>query len=276
MDLVKEWTEYSSQGEGVSCYRVRPSASDDPLPAVVVIQEIWGPDEHICDVCERFAAAGYLALAPDLYSRGGRPQPLAPERIEATKSFLNTVPPRAWMDPTQREQALAKLGDPQAGEIKETLDNLFPTERPIARYTQDVGAAVDFVRSDPQSAGRVGSIGFCLGGGLSAQLACSDPNLDAAVIFYGASPDADRLSAVECPVMGFYGGEDARITDGVPAFAEAMKQAGKSFEHFVYPGAPHAFFNDTRASFRVDPARDAWAKTLSFFVKNLSGPGLTA
>jgi carboxymethylenebutenolidase len=271
MELVKEWTEYSSQGEGVSAYRARPAASDEPLPAVVVIQEIWGPDAHICDVCERFAAAGYLALAPDLYSRGGRPESVSPERIEAAKSFLDTIPRSAWMDPSQRNQALERLGEPQASQIGETFGELFPSERPIGRYTEDLRAAVEFLASDSQFAGRVGSIGFCMGGGLSAQLACAEPNLDAAVIFYGGSPDANRVNAVQCPVMGFYGGEDTRITDGVPAFAEAMDQAGKSFEPFIYPGAPHAFFNDTRASFRVAPARDSWARTLSFFANNLQG-----
>lgn len=71
-------------------------------------------------------------------------------------------------------------------------------------------------------------------------------------------------------MLGLYGGDDPRITDGVPAFAEAMKLAGKSFEHHVYAGAPHAFFNDERRSYRLSPSRDAWARTLAFFAKHLA------
>jgi carboxymethylenebutenolidase len=109
-----------------------------------------------------------------------------------------------------------------------------------------------------------------MGGGLSARLACGDPELAAAVIFYGASPEADHLAALVCPVLGFYGGEDPRITGAVPALAAAMEAAGKDFEWHVYLGAAHAFFNDTRRAYDVDAARDAWARALGFFARTLS------
>jgi len=78
--------------------------------------------------------------------------------------------------------------------------------------------------------------------------------------------------ALSCPLLGFYGGDDHRITDAVPTMAKTIEEIGGSFEHHIYPGAPHAFFNDTRPSFRVDAARDAWARLLGFFAEHLGRP----
>lgn len=271
MKLETEWTGYQSDGQDIDAYRARPAATDEPLPAVVVIQEIWGPDDHIRDVAERLATCGYLTFAPDLYSRGGRPDALSPRRIEDAKSFLDTMPPGSWMDAERRDRALAELSQQHAEEVSETLGLLFSPNRPIDRYTKDLRAAVATLADDAHCTGRVGSVGFCLGGALSAHLACAEPSLSAAVIFYGGAPPAERIADITCPVLGIYGGDDTRITDGVPAFVDAMDQAGKSFEHYIYAGAPHAFFNDTRRSFTVTPARDAWARTLSFFAHHLAG-----
>ena len=105
-----------------------------------------------------------------------------------------------------------------------------------------------------------------MGGALSVRLAAAGAPLAACVIFYGAAPPFERIPHIRCPVLGLYGGEDRGITDGVPSFAEEMQKAGKSFEYHVYPGAAHAFFNDTRAEvYREDAAKDAWQRTLSFF-----------
>jgi len=109
-----------------------------------------------------------------------------------------------------------------------------------------------------------------MGGALAALLAAEEPALSAAVIFYGASPPAERAAAIACPVLGLYGGDDPRITAGVPDFAEAMWRAGRRFEHRVYPATPHAFFNDTRPTYRAEAARDAWARTLAFLAPLLT------
>jgi len=130
--------------------------------------------------------------------------------------------------------------------------------------------AAGWLRGQLECSGRVGSVGWCMGGGLSGRLACRDAQLEAAVIFYGMAPPAEELAAITCPVLGFYGADDPRITADVPTFAEAMSVAGKSFEHHLYEGAPHAFFNDTRPSYHVDAARDAWARCLTFFAANLA------
>ena len=272
MDLCTEWVRVTAGASAaLPAYLARPARVESPLPAILVIQEIWGVDEHIQDVARRFATAGYVALAPDLYAHEGtRPDGLLPARLEAVKGFLDSLPPRAWMQPGERDAAMARLPEPQRGEVAATMGALFSPQRDMGRYAADLVAAAGFLRAHPSCRGRrVGSTGYCMGGALSALVACSDPELAAAVIYYGASPPVERLAAIRCPLLGLYGGEDARVSDGVPAFAEAMRAAGRSFAYHVYPGAPHAFFNDTRASYHVESARDAWARTLTFFAEHL-------
>ncbi len=85
-----------------------------------------------------------------------------------------------------------------------------------------------------------------MGGARAGLLAAEEPRLSAAVVCYGASPPPEKAARIRCPVLGLYGAEDARILSGVPSFEEAMRRAGGRLETHVYPGAPHAFFNDTR------------------------------
>ncbi len=281
MELHSEWIDYDSPAGSVTAYLTRPGAVSGPAPGVVVIQEVWGVDGHIADVADRLASAGYVALAPDLYSAGGgRPPVLATERVAAAKAFLNTIPTGQWMavlgDEQRRAEALSQLPAGEAREVGETIAALFggvggdPT-----RHLGVLRAAVAFLQAHPSCAGRaVGSIGFCLGGGLSAQLAGEEPELGAAVIFYGSSPSAERAGAIHCPLRGFYGHDDPRIVTGLPAFDDALGAAGVDYELRIYADTPHAFFNDTRPSFRPEAARDAWGRTLAFFADAL-GPAPT-
>jgi carboxymethylenebutenolidase len=277
MKLTAEWIDYESPSGAVAAYLARPLAADAPVPAVLVLQEVWGVDGHIADVVERVASAGYLALAPDLYSAGGgRPATLEAGRLERAKAFLNTIPTGQWMtvlgDDTKRAEALGVLPDDEAQEVGETISGLFGgAGGDTARHLQVLRAAVDHVRAHPACAGRsVGSVGFCLGGGLSALLACEEPELGAAVIFYGGSPEAEQLASIRCPVRGFYGREDPRIVSGLPAFDAALAEAGVDRELRVYPDTGHAFFNDTRPSYRPEAARDAWGRMLAFFAQTLA------
>jgi carboxymethylenebutenolidase len=277
MELVSEWIDYDSPAGAVSAYLTRPTATDGPLPGVVVIQEIWGVDRHISDVADRVASAGYVAVAPDLYSAGGgRPPALAVERVDAAKAFLNTIPPGQWMsvlgDDARRAQALSKLGPEQASEVGETLGTLFGgVARDPAPHVAALRAAVALLRSHPASTGRpIGSIGFCMGGNLSALLASEEPELGAAAIFYGSSPGAEQVGSIRCPVRGFYGQDDPRIVSGLPAFEQALSAAGVDHELRIYPDTGHAFFNDTRPSYRPEAARDAWGHVLAFFADTLA------
>jgi len=110
-----------------------------------------------------------------------------------------------------------------------------------------------------------------MGGGLSALLACEEPELSAAAVFYGSAPAAKRIEKINCPVIGFYGEKDQRVNVGIPGFEQAMRHGGKSFEHYIYRGAVHSFFNDDRPSYEVRASRDSFARLLTFFVKNLTG-----
>ncbi len=275
MELVSEWVGYDAPGGSVSAYLARPRPASGPLPAVVVIQEVWGVDGHIEDVTDRLAAAGYVALAVDLYSAGGgRPAALTVERIDVAKRFLNTIPSERWAavlgDDTSRAEELAKLPDGEGEMVGETMGTLFGGMRDLGRYVAMLRAGVSYLWAHPACSGRaIGSVGFCLGGGLSALLACEEPQLAAAVVFYGSSPSAEQVASIGCPLRGFYGREDPRIVAGLPDFEAALADAGADYRLRVYPDTPHAFFNDTRPSYRPEAARDAWAATLAFFAHTL-------
>jgi carboxymethylenebutenolidase len=109
-----------------------------------------------------------------------------------------------------------------------------------------------------------------MGGLLSALLAAEERRLSASVVYYGAAPSAEKAAAIRCPVLGIYGGDDPRILTTVPQLAEGLRNAGQPFEQLLYPAAPHAFFNDTRSSYRPEAARDAWARTLRFLSERLT------
>lgn len=267
MELITEWQDIGT----IPAYTARPARETGPLPGLVVIQEVWGVDDHIEDLVQRFAMCGYLAVAPDLYAADGgrRPEPLAFERIERLKTFLDTAPPQVWRDPKARDAALDALGPAESTPLKETMGLILTPNRPIDHYTEVLVDAARLLRDDEHCDGHVCSTGYCFGGLLSARLAGADPDLSAAAIYYGAAASLTDMASLKCPLMGFYGADDTRITEQVPAFAEALHAAGHAFETHVYPDTPHAFFNDTRPSYRVVAARDAWARTLAFFAEAL-------
>jgi carboxymethylenebutenolidase len=249
---------------------VRPAAARGALPAVIVIHEAWGADDHIRDVAGRIASAGYLAFVPDLYAHGGtRPPELAPDRIDALKRFTDTLPPGGLGNREVRERGLAAMPETERERIEETRRVVFAGIREPGRLVDDLHGAVDRLLDHPDCNGQIGTIGFCLGGGLGGLLACDGGGVRATVVYYGTPPPPDRAGEISSPMLGIYGGKDRPVTDAVPAFAEAMAAAGKPFDHRVYPGAPHAFFNDTRPSYRVRASRDAWARTLAFLAEHL-------
>jgi len=272
MATKTQWVNYGEY----SGYLAYPETATLPLPGIIVIQEVWGVDAHIEDVTRRFAGAGYAALAPDLFAVGGaRPEALTQDRIREAQAFTTRTPPGAWADPTLRETELLKLPEPEQSHVRETVGTLFAGMGAgglrLDRYVEPLKKSVGYLRNEctVTQGQKVGCVGFCMGGGLSGLLACNDETLSGAVLFYGSSPSADLVSNIACPVLAFYGGLDARVNAGLPGFVEAMQKAGKQFEHHVYEGALHGFFNDGRKSYNVNAARDAFARTLSFFGKTL-------
>lgn len=271
MSLITEWVAYG--GGRRTGYLARPERAGDSLPAVLVIQEIWGVDEHIQDVTRRFAQAGYAALAPDLFAEDGRrPEALDAGRLEGLKRFMDGLPASARRSPEEREPYFLQLSEPERRQVRESYEAVFGgVTASLPKYAGMVSEAAAYLRSDcPFTRGqKLGVVGFCMGGALSAQLACADPELQASVIFYGNAPRAEQLPGIACPVLGIYGELDQRINEGIPEFAAGMEKAGKTFEYRIYPGAPHAFFNDTRPSYHVSSARDAWVRTLAFLRERL-------
>ncbi len=271
MELNRRWVTHTRNGQSMEAYLVTPPRVGEPLPAVVVIQEIWGPDQHIQDVADRFAQSGYAALAPDLYSRGGRPDALAPDRIEAVKAFLNTVPPGVWGNQTALREHLAKLPGDAGERVGATLGTLFGP-RDTEAMGEDLVAWYAYLEQAPETRGMpVGSVGYCMGGALSFDLATRIPGLRAALCYYGTAPKPEKMAAIRCPVYGFYGETDTRITGAVPDVEKTMRELGRHYEPHVYQGAGHAFFNDSRSSYHVGAARDAWARTLEIFNRTLAG-----
>jgi carboxymethylenebutenolidase len=257
-----------------SGYLAMPERAALPLPAVVVIQEITGVAEHIEDVTRRIAAAGYVAVAPDLFAvKGERPPALGRERMAKAMAFMRTLPPGAFGDAAARDAGLARLPESEASQIRESMGQMFASAQRMPDMVFSLRSAVHYLRTErPETRQqKVACVGFCMGGSLSALLACEEPELSAAVIYYGGSPPAEKVNGIACPVLGFYGEKDQRVTSGVPAFAEAMQKAGKSFEHHVYPGAMHAFFNDDGGAYDVRAARDSFPRMLAFFQKHLGG-----
>lgn len=266
MNIRGSWVAHRRDGIKMSAYLALPPG-EGPHPAVVVIQEIWGPDDHIRDVTERFAMSGYVALAPDLYVRKG---PAYGEgRIEEVKAFLDRVPPEAWWDEKAREAALKKEDPEAAQRIRETMGAILgPKDEDD--MVAEIRAWIAWLRERPEVGERkIATIGFCMGGRLSFKTATEEVDLACVLVFYGAAPEEAAMARIEGPVYGFYGEADPRLTGDVPDVERAMREKGKTYEAEIYSGAPHAFFNDTRASYRPEAARRAWARTLRLLDERL-------
>lgn len=132
-------------------------------------------------------------------------------------------------------------------------------------------AAVDFARSIPESTGKTGAIGFCWGGGMINQMAAHARDLNAGVAYYGRQLSADRVPDIKAPLMLHYAEKDDRINAGIADYETALKAAGKTYELHIYPGAQHAFNNDTNAARYDKAAADlAWGRTVAFLKKQLA------
>ena len=200
-------------------------------PGVIVIQEWWGLVPHITSVCDRFAAEGFTALAPDLYH--GK----------------TTTSPN------------------EAGRLMMTLN--------IGRAAKDLNGAVTFLLGQPSTrgAGKVGVIGFCMGGQLALYAACENPAIGACVDFYGIHPNVKpNLSGLQAPVLGIFGEEDGSVNPAVVHKLEAeLKKAGTSTDFTIFPHVGHAFFNDARPEvYHEESARKAWQKSCAFFRQHLA------
>jgi carboxymethylenebutenolidase len=227
--MAGEMITWKVNREDVPGYLSMPDQT--PAPGVVVLQEWWGLEPHIQDVADRFADAGFVALAPDLY-----------------RGVVVDEPDEA------RKLAMELEHDKAVSEIDSAMRFLLGMEQ---------------VDSD-----KSGVVGFCMGGGLALKVACKSDATGAAIVFYGRNPDPiDQVRNLKAPLLGLYGEQDSGIPPSeVERLRDALADAGKKDFHLqIYPDAPHAFFNDQRASYREDAARDAWETTLVFLREHLEG-----
>jgi carboxymethylenebutenolidase len=167
------------------------------------------------------------------------------------------------------QQELSKQTDEKRAVLQTTMQALF-VDLPKDRLTQDLVKAVGYLNSqDFVRRGRVGCVGFCFGGGMSINLACR-ADVAGCVVFYGENPSPISLvENIKGPVLGLYGGDDERINATLDQLVKAMTQYKKDFEMRIYPGAPHAFFNDTSPTYREQAAKEAWERVLRFYGRTL-------
>jgi carboxymethylenebutenolidase len=139
-----------------------------------------------------------------------------------------------------------------------------------AKRTEDLVSAVDYLKSRPDSNGKIGAVGFCFGGTTVNLIATRVPDLKAAVPFYGGQPSAEAAAKIKSPLLIHYAGSDERINAGWPAYEAALKANGVKYEMFMYPGTQHGFHNDSTPRYDEAAAKLAWSRTLAFFKANLS------
>jgi carboxymethylenebutenolidase len=135
---------------------------------------------------------------------------------------------------------------------------------------QDFTAAVNYLKTNPLTSGKVGCTGFCWGGAMTNHVAVNAPDLDAAVPYYGSQPKAEDVPKIKAPLLLHYAGNDERINKGIPEFEAALKRSKTDYQLFKYEGAQHAFNNDTNPErYNKAAAELAWGRTIAFFKKKL-------
>jgi carboxymethylenebutenolidase len=231
-----EWVTVDAGGDDkVDVWVVYPERSDR-APVVLVIHEIFGLSDWVRATTDQMAAEGFIAVAPDLIS-GKAPGGKGSKSVspDAARSLI------AALDPA---------------EIVRRLD-----------------ATVKYATSLPAATPRFAVVGFCWGGGVSFAYATEQADLSAAVVCYGTPPSTQALGRIRAPVLGLYGGNDARVDMTVPPAAQEMKRLGKSFDYTMFEGAGHAFFRaqDGQAGANLKATQQAWPRMIQFLKKNLEG-----
>ncbi|NNG24563.1 dienelactone hydrolase family protein [Telluria aromaticivorans] len=225
-------------GQDVPVYRAQPKDRTN-LPVVLVISEIFGVHEHIKDVARRFAKAGYMAVAPDMFVRQG----------DATKT----------PQPELMKNIIAKTPDAQ---VMSDLDT-------VVTWTRQRGGNVD----------KLGITGFCWGGRITWLYASHNPKVKAGVAWYGrlvgetnalqTKHPIEVAQALKVPVLGLYGAKDGGIPlESVERMRKALDAGNSKSTIHVYPNSGHAFHADYRPSFNAEDAKDGWSKALNWFAKH--------
>jgi carboxymethylenebutenolidase len=202
-------------------------------PVVVIVHEIFGLTDWIRAVADQLAADGFIAIAPDFLT-------------------MKNLPPGS--DSTAMQAAVAAI---------RTLDP--------AQVQRMIDAAAHYATALPAAQPRYGVVGFCWGGGISFEHATHSPSLGASVVYYGVSPKTEKLSAIRAPVLGLYGGNDARVDATIPPADSAMRRMGKTFSQKIFEGAGHGFLRQQTGmnGANMTATQQAWPATVAWFKRYL-------
>ena len=228
-----EWvTVRTGDGDSLRTWVVYPERSTK-APVVIVVHEVYGLSSWVRSVADQLAADGFIAIAPDLLTMKNLPDVPDSALAPLAVAAIRTLDP-AW--------------------VQRQLDA-------IAQY----GMAL------PAAKKKYGIVGFCWGGGISFAHAVHSPYLGASVVYYGVSPPTASLDSVRAPVLGLYGGSDARVDATIPPADSALRALGRTYSHTIYPGAGHGFLRQQTGldGANLTAARAAWPATIEWFRKYL-------
>jgi carboxymethylenebutenolidase len=219
-------------GDSLRAWVVYPERSTK-APVVLVVHEIFGLSSWVRSVADQLAADGFIAIAPDLLTMKNLPD--GPDSVVAplAQAVIGSLDP-AW--------------------VQRQLDA-------VAQYGMSLPAAEK----------KYGIVGFCWGGGISFAHAVHAPGLGASVVYYGTSPNTADLGSVRAPVLGLYGGSDARVDATIPPADSALRALGRTYVYNIYPGAGHGFLRQQTGmdGANLAAARAAWPATIAWFKKYL-------
>jgi len=230
-----EWVDVKVPAGGpVRTWVVYPERKDK-APVVIVIHEIFGLTDWIRGVADQLARDGFIAVAPDLLSGKG--------------------PGGGGTDAFPPDDVRKAIGGLAADEVVTRLN-----------------AVREYAVALPASSRKSATIGFCWGGARSFAYATAQPALDAAVVYYGSAPEPAALAAIKAPVLGLYGGDDARVNATIEPTRAEIKKLGKTYEVEIYEGAGHGFLRqqDGRDSANLKATQKAWPRTLAFLRQHTS------
>lgn len=241
MEIVKQEVTVSSGTEKMPCYVARPAAGG-PYPGLVVVMEAFGLNGNIRSLADRFAAEGFVVISPNLYFR-------EPDNVVGYDNLPGAI------------KLMGSLTDD--------------------RLAADMTAAINFLKGQKDVKPKFGTTGFCMGGRVAFLTAVRNGDVYASAPFYGGGmtragqpggkAPVDDAANLKGPVLAYFGGKDAFIPVAeVDKFRDALNKAGKPAEVVLYADADHGFMCDERPSYHPEHAREAFAKTIAFFKKNLN------
>ena len=227
-----EWVDVAYEGRPIRTWIVYPERKDK-APVVIIIHEIFGLSDWIRSVADQFAKEGFIAIAPDLISGFG-PNGGGSESVSS------------------RDSVVMLIRNLTAEETYKRLN-----------------AVRSYVLKIPSANGKYATVGFCWGGGRSFEYACVQSDVHAAIVYYGTAPEAKELATLSAPVLGLYGGDDARVGATIEPASVEIRRLGKIYEHESYEGAGHGFLRaqSDRNGANLRATEKAWPRMLAFLRK---------